>query len=76
MQRPTAITEPTMQCVDDTGIFANDATSTAVAVPKFIEYALDGVIAVSLVPTVAMTFAPQRARPQTTPKQHTKMIQK
>ena len=56
--RPVKTTEPTLQCVEDTGIFNKDAPKTVIALANSITKPLDGVIFVKSSPIVFITRRP------------------
>ncbi len=60
--RPVNTTEPTLQCVDETGILSNDAASTVRALASSMTNPLDGVIFVKSSPIVFITRLPLKIR--------------
>ncbi len=56
--RPVKTTDPTLQCVDDTGMLSRDAPRTVIALASSITNPLDGVILVKSSPMVLITFLP------------------
>lgn len=56
--RPVITTEPTLQCVDETGMFNRDAPSTVIALASSMTKPLEGVIFVKSSPIVFITRLP------------------
>ena len=58
LKRPVKTTEPTLQWVDETGIFNNEAPKTVIALASSMTKPLDGVIFVKSSPIVLITLLP------------------
>ncbi len=65
--RPVNTTEPTLQCVVETGICINDAINTVIALASSITKPLEGVILVKSSPIVLITRLPNIHKPTLIP---------
>lgn len=63
LSRPVKTTLPTLQCVDEIGIFMSEAPSTVMALLSSMTKPLDGVILVKSSPIVLITLRPMTHKP-------------